>query len=562
MSPGACGRPGGAYTGASMQKRLLPLALSLAASAACAGNYPFPQTPVYPGENLQVWLKPTSADADTVAERAATLRAKYAQWKSDHLRELTAPDGTRYTIVQTPDDHHPPEWGNVGAVSDSRAIAFGMLLAVYMGGNVVGGVDAEQDLFRKLFKTWQTFKSRDCEEWESGLPDGTRFWIRCKLMSAQVPANFDPDKKAPSDPIADLDIALALALAHRQWGSTRTYNYEGELKDLARVLFLEGGYHTPTSQLPTLGDYARSRNNQAGRYAETEDNIDLDGNGRRTDVFDGFWGHSSYSGDWSSAQWTVLDAVLGSFPLSHDPSLHHTYRPNEVSSTTVKNNWLYMTGFSRLSSNHWRYGLVPDFVARAKRNNVFLESALIPADAGFPYTKLNGIAGPDGLLGLDRPSVFNHNGWNVMPLYVAWKNLAWPHAQVLDWSLKLSNLGFKHAGTGQNNWDWARVPTSFNYLGEGVNTANKPSITAALAVNNMFRPSNAYSQKAVNTAWAYMKAVRRGPGGTGWFDDSVNLLAMLTTAKMVWFPTRYTAPPSGYADEGWGPWPGGNAGAW
>lgn len=545
-----------------MRNTLISLSLSLAAHSAFSGSFPFPQTPVYPGENLQVWLKPTSADADTAPERAATLRTKYAQWKQDHVRELLAPNGTRYTIVQTPDDHHPPEWGNVGAVSDSRAIAFGMLLAVYMGGNVVNGVDAERDLFFKLYRTWKTFKSRDCEEWDSGLPDGTRFRVLCKLMSGQIPADFDPNKKAPNDPIADLDIAMALALAHKQWGSTGEDNFLAESQHLARVLLLEGGYGTPWSQLPTFGDYARLRNKPGGEYVETEDDIDLDGNGRRTDKFEGFWGHTSYSGDWSSAQWTVLDGVLGSFPLSHNPAQHITYKPNIVSTRTLQYNWLYKASFARLQTNPWQYGLVPDYVARAKRNDVYLLSPLIAADASFPYTSLNGIPAPDGLLGLTRPSLFNHNGWNVMPMYVAWKNLAWPHALILDWSRQLSDLGFKHALSSQGIWDWSKVPTSFNHLGNGVNTANKTSITAAIAINNMFKPSNRRNQAAVNAAWAYMKASRKGPGGTGWFDDSVNLLSMLTASKMIWFPTRYQAPANGYADEGWLTNTGTVAGSW
>ena len=150
---------------------VLTTAVALAAvSSMAAPKYPFPQNMKHPHGNIIEY-----ADASMIQDH-------FSKWKSAWYDAsqgwIYAPEGTCSTV--------------------SEAIAYGMLIAVYIDD----GSNGAKDMFDKLYGTWKS---------SGGNGGGMNWRIGC-----------DGGTGSASD--ADFDAALALVMAAKQWGQDSYLN--------------------------------------------------------------------------------------------------------------------------------------------------------------------------------------------------------------------------------------------------------------------------------------------------------------------------------------------------
>jgi endo-1,4-beta-D-glucanase Y len=146
-----------------------------------AGNYPFPIN-----QNYAYGIRATGVNHDTI-------KSLYNTWKARYVTSSGCPSGTQR--VQSPEAIQ----GYYNATC-SEGQAYGMLLAVYLD---------DETLFDNLYKYKQNKSA-------SKTPSHLMPWI--------IDSNGNIiDQNSASD--ADLDIAFALLMADKQWGSGGTLNY-------------------------------------------------------------------------------------------------------------------------------------------------------------------------------------------------------------------------------------------------------------------------------------------------------------------------------------------------
>jgi endo-1,4-beta-D-glucanase Y len=233
-------------------RSLSPLALSplspliLVAAAAAAGCAATPTDPYGPGGGGGTGGEPTTAPpmvptpfgSHRLQYPAGTIRPKGAQadldaavagiydaWKS---RYLIASCGGQ--VIRT--------GGGTGAGSAltvSEGHGYGMMITAIMAGH-----DPQaQQLFDGLY---QVFRSQPSN-------------LNRNLMAWAIGSDCKAIQPATSATDGDLDIAFALMLANRQWGSAGAIDYAGEAR---RVIAAIGASEmNATTGLPLLGDWAR-----------------------------------------------------------------------------------------------------------------------------------------------------------------------------------------------------------------------------------------------------------------------------------------------------------------
>ena len=134
---------------------------AVAAVTASAGQYPFPQNMKHPNGKIIEY-----ADTDMI-------KSHYQQWKKAWYDAsqgwVLAPEGTCSTV--------------------SEAIAYGMVITVYMD---------EEEVFKKLYNTWKS---------NGGNGGGMNWRIGCNGGTGSA-----------TD--ADVDAALALVMASKQWNNS------------------------------------------------------------------------------------------------------------------------------------------------------------------------------------------------------------------------------------------------------------------------------------------------------------------------------------------------------
>ncbi len=189
---------------------LLSAALLLAAfglpdplqpKAHAAGEMkPFPQQMSYPGI-----LKPNHVSQPSMN---ASVAAYYDYWKGAHLKNnLSSLPGGYYVKGNVAGDQE-----GFKALGSSEGQGYGMVIAALMAGH-----DPEaRTIFDGLFKTARAYKSSE----NSNLMG----WIVADDKRAQGHFSSATD--------GDLDIAYALILADRQWGSGGSVNYLAEAKKM------------------------------------------------------------------------------------------------------------------------------------------------------------------------------------------------------------------------------------------------------------------------------------------------------------------------------------------
>ncbi len=188
---------GGASGGASGGQAVYPFGER---RALVAGRYPYGIAPTIG----------TAAMDDAI-------RASYDAWKAANLRSSPAFTATAGTLAgQRITDGMHVRFTNTAYATVSEGMGYGMLITVMMAG-----YDPQaQDLFNGLLRT---VRGRPAHAWLTyGRPEGA--YVQEWRLAADMGSAGDGWNATDGD----LDIALALLMADRQWGSTGAVDYRRE----------------------------------------------------------------------------------------------------------------------------------------------------------------------------------------------------------------------------------------------------------------------------------------------------------------------------------------------
>jgi len=201
--------------------------------ALAAGELrPFPQHTVYTAGTIRPAAK-------TQAELDGAVVTFYRVWKAKYLRSTG--DGQRYVFCNAENTFEPKTTHSV-----SEGHGYGMLAAVLMAG-ADPEAQADFDGMYRFFRAHLVENRRDLMAW------------RQVLRGNQI-AEGRNDRDSATD--GDLDIACALLMADRQWGSRGEINYRKEaLKVIAAILALEAD---PQRHTLTLGSWVDAESPQWG----------------------------------------------------------------------------------------------------------------------------------------------------------------------------------------------------------------------------------------------------------------------------------------------------------
>ncbi|MBP7793161.1 MAG: hypothetical protein KA120_08905, partial [Candidatus Goldbacteria bacterium] len=151
----------------------------LCSCLTAATTYPFPID-----KNYANGIRITSYTASNISDKFNTWKSRYVV-NADTGQRVISPEPIQGTANRTV----------------SEGMGYGMLMAVYFG---------DQTLFNNLW----AFKVKRTAD--AGKTTGLMPWI------TDGSGIIDPNSAAD----ADFDIAFALLMAHYQWGSGGTYNYQ------------------------------------------------------------------------------------------------------------------------------------------------------------------------------------------------------------------------------------------------------------------------------------------------------------------------------------------------
>ncbi|MFT5757405.1 MAG: endo-1,4-beta-D-glucanase Y [Alteromonadaceae bacterium] len=177
-------------------------------------NYPFPQNIDYFG------LSPNN---QSTAQQNSEVQAFYDYWKNRYLKQATT--GGYYV-------HGADTDGQGKGTSESHG--YGMLLTALMAGY---DVKAKQE-FDGLYNFFNTHRSS----------------INRELMGWFINKGESGTGTYSSATDGDMDIAYALLVADKQWGSTGTINYKKEAIDMINNGLRINDYHGSSKRL-MLGDW-------------------------------------------------------------------------------------------------------------------------------------------------------------------------------------------------------------------------------------------------------------------------------------------------------------------
>ncbi len=178
------------------------------------------------GSRPLTYPSPISLPSRPLAELDAAVTSFYDRWKAAYVASGC---GGRY--VKT--------GGGTGAkdaITVSEGHGYGMILAALMHGH-----DPEAralfDDFHAVYRRFPSAMNRDLMAWAIG--------PNCAAIEGPNSATD-----------GDLDIAFALLLANRQWGSAGTVDYLGEAKRIISAIATSD--LNSQTRLPLLGDWART----------------------------------------------------------------------------------------------------------------------------------------------------------------------------------------------------------------------------------------------------------------------------------------------------------------
>ena len=193
------------------------LLLTLAAAPALAApNHPFGS---HPATYAAGSIKPDHVAQATLDQ---SVRDFYDEWKAAYVKQVCGPG--RYVVEAK---------AGGGNLTVSEAHGYGMILAALMAGH---DPDA-RTIFDGMFAYFR--------DHPSGITPSLMSWYQ-KTSCANANGN-----DTASD--GDLDIAFALLLADRQWGSCGAVNYLAEAQSV--IAGIAAGELDPTGSFVKLGDW-------------------------------------------------------------------------------------------------------------------------------------------------------------------------------------------------------------------------------------------------------------------------------------------------------------------
>ena len=203
---------------------LLLVVLLLPGGMQAAPARPFPQHVSYVSGTTKPSVSQAVLDQD--------VRDFYSRWKADYLVSAgTAPDGTAmYRVIHA--KANPDE-----TVSEGQG--YGMLIVTIMAGFDPDAREIVNGLWKFARQHPSTIDSR--------------------LMAWQVPEDPNTGIDAAFD--GDADMAMALLMAHNQWGSDGRINYRQE--GLSLLEAIGQSMIGPESKLPLLGDWVNRTDTEA-----------------------------------------------------------------------------------------------------------------------------------------------------------------------------------------------------------------------------------------------------------------------------------------------------------
>jgi len=205
--------------------------------ASCGGgappagaSRPFPQHLDYPGQLSRPGLPQAELDDD--------VRAYYREWKRRYLvgAGRDAEGRPLYRVIHSLEN--PDE-------TVSEGIGYGMMIVVYMAGYD----DEARALFDGLYRYARAHPSE----------------VDPRLMAWKQPPDENGNDSAFD---GDADIAYALLLADRQWGSGGAVDYRAAA--LERLAAIEERTIGPHSRLPLLGDWVEPAGTAEDGYRYNE----------------------------------------------------------------------------------------------------------------------------------------------------------------------------------------------------------------------------------------------------------------------------------------------------
>jgi len=211
-----CGGGGGGGVGVSPAEAATGGGSEVAGSpqsspvGSAEGAYPF-------GSRLIPYaagIKPTSA---TPLEMDTTIRSAYDAWKARSIVDVPTVSGGKAVKFGSSADY----------LTVSEGAGYGMLLAVLMAGHDPGA----RALFDGLFTT---VRARPAKGMMQHFGDQAKYLMDWRLKMDGTSSDWDDKGANAMD--GDLDIAMALLMAHRQWGSSETWNYRQEALNTIEAL--------------------------------------------------------------------------------------------------------------------------------------------------------------------------------------------------------------------------------------------------------------------------------------------------------------------------------------
>jgi len=209
-----------------MNIRLLsvPAAIVLVLVSSCGSGTFNPENYNDSEYTYTVPIKPSGCPETDIRNQ---VQAYYSYWADKYLKQADT-NGKWYYVSGDSTGETPESWGDTAAKATSEGHGYGMIITALMGRHTE---------FDGLYNMFRAFPST-----ENG-----------NLMSWIIPADEDTSLRSDSAADGDMDIAYALLLADRRWGSGNGINYKAEaVKIINAVMKSEISHKT---WRPLLGDW-------------------------------------------------------------------------------------------------------------------------------------------------------------------------------------------------------------------------------------------------------------------------------------------------------------------
>jgi endoglucanase len=209
-----CGGGGGGGTGASGGS--VGAAAAAGPQTSPAGNaegaYPF-------GSRLTAYAAGIQPSSMTASQMDATITSAYDAWKARSIVDVPTVPGGKAVKFGSSTDY----------LTVSEGIGYGMLIAVVMAGHDPNA----RAVFDGLLTT---ARARPAKGMMQYFGDPAKYLMDWRLKIDGTSSDWDDKGANAMD--GDLDIAMALLMAHRQWGSNLGWNYREEAINTINALKL------------------------------------------------------------------------------------------------------------------------------------------------------------------------------------------------------------------------------------------------------------------------------------------------------------------------------------